>query len=82
VVTDAERLTLEQVRRATDVFIGSMDLPPRLRVARYEAELERIRYHQQRNAEASRCHQKKRLAHYKAMGIDPDAIKSVDPKSP
>lgn len=82
VVTDAERLTLEQVRRAADVFIGSMDLPPRLRRNRYEAELERMRYHQKRNAEASRCHLKKRLAYYKAMGIEPDAIKSVDPKSP
>ena len=79
-VTDAERLTLEQVRRAADVFIASMDLPNRLRRKRYEAELERIRYHQRRNAEASRCHRKSRMDDYRAMGIDPDAIKSVDRK--
>lgn len=81
-VTDAERLTLEQVRRATDVFISSMDLPPRLRKRRFEAELERMRYHQRRNAEASRYHRKKRLADYRMVGIDPDTIKSVEPKLP
>lgn len=31
VVTDAERLTLEQVRRAADVVIGCMGLPQRIR---------------------------------------------------
>ncbi len=56
VVTDAERLTLEQVRRAADVYLSSIDLPRRQRTRRYEAELERIGYHQQRNAVASRCH--------------------------
>lgn len=81
VVTDAERLTLEQVRRAADVFVSSMDLPRRVRLNRYEAELERMRYYQARNAETSRCHQRKRMVYYKALGIDPDAIKSVDPKS-
>lgn len=81
VVTDAERLTLEQVRRAADVFVSSLGLPPRIRTHRYRAELERMRYHQRRNAEASRCHRKKRLAHYRALGIDPDSIKSVDPGS-
>lgn len=82
VVTDAQRLTLEQVRRAADVFIRCMDLPPRIRQREYEAELRRIDYHQRRNAEASRCHWKRRMADYREMGIEPDQIKSVDPKPP
>lgn len=82
VVTDAERLTMEQVRRCANVFIACMDLPPRVREARYAEELERISYHQKRNAEASRCHCRKRRESYLAMGIDPDKIKSVDPKEP
>lgn len=82
VVTDAERLTLEQVRRAADVVIRCSGLPRRFRDKEYEAELNRINYHQRRNAEASRCHCKKRIAAYKQLGIDPDKIKSVEPKSP
>lgn len=81
VVTDAERVTLEQIRRAADVFIQCQDLPPRIRRQRYEAELARIAYHQSRNAAASRSHCKQRMAAYRALGIDPDKIKSVDPKS-
>lgn len=80
IVTDAERLTMEQVRRAADVFISSLDLPPRLRHERYRAAWQRIRYHQIRNAEASISHRKRRLAAYHAMGIDPDGIKSVEEK--
>ena len=82
IVTDAQRLTLEQVRRAADVFICCLDLPPRIRKRRYEAELKRIRYHQRRNAMSSRSHCQTRIAAYHAMGIDPDGIKSVEGKSP
>lgn len=80
VVTDAERLTLEQVRRAADVYVRSIDLPPKARQQQYQAELARMRYHQTRNAAASRSHQKTRLAEYEALGIDPAMIKSVRPK--
>lgn len=80
-VTDAERLTLEQIRRATDVFIASMDLPRRLRQQRYRNEHQRIRYHQIRNASASKYHRRRRYNEYRAMGIDPDRIKSVKQKS-
>lgn len=82
IVTDAERLTLEQVRRAADAFVRCMDLPPRIRHREYVAELRRLTYHQTRNAEASRCHRAKRHATYRAMGIDPDSIKSADETSP
>lgn len=82
IVTDAQRLTLEQVRRAADVFVRCVDLPPRIREREYKAELERIRYHQTRNAQSSRSHRKKRMAMYHAMGINPEKIKNVDPKLP
>ena len=82
IVTDAQRLTLEQVRRAADVFIRSLDLPPRLRQRQYEAELKRLCYHQRRNAASSRSHCKTRIAAYRGMGIDPDGIKSVEGKRP
>ncbi len=82
VVADAQRLTLEQVRRAADVVIRCSGLPWRIRDAEYEAELNRIAYHQRRNAEASYHHRRKRFAAYQAMGIDPDTIKRVEPKSP
>lgn len=82
IVTDAERLTLEQVRRASDIVIRCLHLPPRIRQREYEAELRRIVYYQTRNAESSRCHRKKRIASYRSLGIDPDAIKSVDEKQP
>lgn len=76
-VVDSDKLTLEQVRRAADVFISSMDLPPRLRQRRFGREQERIRYHQTRNASASQSHRKRRHDDYRAMGIDPEQIKSV-----
>jgi len=80
VVTDAERLTLEQVRRASDVFIRSIGLPPKARRHLYHTELARMDYHQGRNAVASRSHQKRRLTEYEAIGIDPSKIKSIRPK--
>jgi SRSO17 transposase len=81
VVADSHRLTLEQVRRAADVLIASTDLPPRLRRQRYQSEHERIRYHQTRNASASVSHRKRRHDDYRALGIDPDQIKSVEQNS-
>jgi hypothetical protein len=45
VVTDAERLTLEQVRQAADVVIRCMGLPGRIREEKHGAELTRIAYH-------------------------------------
>jgi len=78
IVTDAQRLTLEQVRRAAVVFVRCVDLPPRIREREYKAELEQIRDHQTRNAQASLCHRKKRMATYHAMGINPEKIKCVD----
>jgi len=81
VVTDAQRLTLEQVRRVADVVIRCIGLPRRIQNVEYEAELARLAYHQRRNAKASYYHRQRRFAVYQAMGIDPDTIKRVEPKS-
>lgn len=81
-VTSGELLTMEQVRRAADVYLDALDLPPATRRQRYEAELERQQYHQRRNAAASRSHHKTRLRRLRDLGIDPDQIKSVPPKPP
>lgn len=75
-VLSGERITLEQVRRATSAHLQALGLPPRLREAHYQRELDEQRYYQQRNAAASKSHRKKRIARYLELGIDPDKIKS------
>ena len=82
VVTEAERLTLEQIRRAADVYVASIGLPSSSRSQRYQAELDRMEYHQKRNADASRSHRKRRYEEFRAIGIDPDKIKSVERDPP
>jgi SRSO17 transposase len=81
-VTSGELLTMEQVRRATDVFLAAIDLPPRRSRLSYEAELDRQHYYQRRNAAASRSHRKTRLQQFRRLAIDPDQIKSLLPKQP
>lgn len=81
-VLSGELLTLEQVRRAVNVFLETSDLPRPQRRQRYEEELQRQRYHQRRNATASRSHRKTRCQTLRSLGIDPDKIKSVFPKQP
>ena len=81
-ITSGELLTLEQVRRAANVFIETIGLPRKQRLERYEDELANQRYYQRRAAAASRSHTKTRLKHLRSLGIDPDRIKSVFPKSP
>lgn len=79
-VLTGQRLTLEQVRRATSVYLQFLALPQRLRLARYQRELDEQHYYQQRNADASRAHCKKRYERYLELGIDADKIKSCVPK--
>ena len=81
-VTSGELLTMEQVRRAADVFLAAIDLPPQQRRQSYQAELNRQHYYQRRNATASRSHRKTRLQRLHRLGIDPNQIKSVLPKRP
>ena len=54
VVSEAERLTLEQVRRASDVYIRCMGLPRRIAWEEYQAELNRIDSATLRRAETAR----------------------------
>lgn len=81
-VTSGELLTMEQVRRAADVFLAAIDMPPQHRRQSYQAELDRQHYYQCRNAAAARSHRKTRLQQLHRLGIDPDQIKSVLPKQP
>jgi hypothetical protein len=80
-VLSGELLTLEQVRRAANVFVSSLGLPPRCRERLYQAEADRQTYYAHRNAQASRSHRKTRRKHLAELGIDPDRIKSVSPKT-
>ena len=79
-VISGELLTIEQVRRAANAFIESMNLPPKARKSRYEQELTNQQYYARRNATAAKSHRKKRMKRLKEIGIDPDRIKSVTPR--
>jgi SRSO17 transposase len=78
--TDSEdpidRITVEQVRSAMDVWIDAADLPPSSRRQRYEEELRKQRYYQRRNKQARVSHTKTRLARLQVLEIDVDQIKS------
>lgn len=81
-VTGGHLLTLEQVRRAMDVYLDSADLSRGARNRRYQEELDRQNYYQTRNAQASRSHTKTRRRWFEQHGIDVDRIKSLDRKTP
>jgi hypothetical protein len=77
------RVTLEQVRSATNVFLDTCDLPPVCRRQRLEQEVDTQAYYQRRNEHARVSHRKARLAALLELGIDPDRIKScLDPRPP
>lgn len=76
-----ELLTLEQVRRATNVLLQSLDLPPRFRQQRFEDEVTRHKYYAGRNSQAAKSHHKTRNERLSEMGIDPEKIRSIIPKS-
>lgn len=81
-VESGELLTAEQTRRAADVFVGSLDLPPRYRKQLYREEADRQTYYARRNAQAAKSHRKTRRKRLRELGIDPEQIKSVPPKRP
>ena len=81
-MADGDLLTLEQVRRAMNVYLDSVDLSRGARNRRYQNELDRQRYYQARNALASRSHTKTRRQWFEQHGIDVDRIKSLDRKNP
>jgi SRSO17 transposase len=71
-----DRLTVEQVRSAMNTWLSAVDLNPQARRKCYEDELNHQRYYQGRNKQARKSHTKTRINRLKALGIDPDKIKS------
>lgn len=81
-VLSGELLTLEQVRRAANVYVSSIGLPPRSCRDLYQAEVERQAYYARRNAAATKSHRKTRRKQLLELGIDAEQIKSVASKPP
>lgn len=81
-VASGKLLTVEQVRRAADAFVASLDLSPRCRNKLYQEEADRQTYYARRNAQAARSHRKTRRKRLRELGIDLAKIKSVPPKPP
>jgi hypothetical protein len=73
------RISVEQVRSAINLWLDAADLPPASRRKRFEEELEKQKYHQQRNQQARKSHTKTRIRKLMAMGIQVDKIKSCIP---
>jgi SRSO17 transposase len=69
-------LTVEQVRRAANVYLAHHHLPPALRDEAFEKELTDQCYYQERNAQAKKSHTKTRIQFYRGLAIDIDNIKS------
>jgi len=79
-VLTGELLTLEQVRRAANIYVSSIGLPPRRCNKLHQAEVDRQADYARRNAAASKSHRKTRRKRLLKLGIDADKIKSVAQK--
>ncbi len=73
------RLTVEQVCSAMNVWLDAAELPAAARRERFKAELEKQQYHQHRNKQARTSHTKTRISRFIATGIDVGKIKSCIP---
>ena len=73
---EADRLTIEQVRSATNTWLSTADLKPAARRKRHEKGRNKQRYHQRRNRQAAKSHTKTKIARLTALGIDVNQIKS------
>jgi SRSO17 transposase len=71
-----DRISVEQVRSAVNVWLDVADLPSSVRRQRYEEELEKQQYYQRRNKQARTSHTKTRVRQLMAAGIDVEKIKS------
>lgn len=74
-----DRITVEQVRSATNVWLEAADLPAAARRQRFEEEIQKQAYYQRRNKQARKSHTKTRLACLHALSIDITRIKSCLP---
>lgn len=75
-----DRISVEQVRSAMNVWLETVDAPPAIRRRRFEDELKKQEYYQRRNRQARKSHTKTREARLAALGIDVERIKSCLPK--
>ena len=71
-----ERLTIEQVCSAVSDCLSAADLKPAARRQRHEKNDRRQRYYRRRNRQAQKSHTKTKIAHFMAMKIDVNQIKS------
>ena len=74
-----DRISVEQVRSAMNVWLDAADLSPHSRRKRFEDELEKQQYYQRRNRQARTSHTKTKMARLAALGIDINQIKSCLP---
>ena len=80
-VIGEDRLTVEEVRSAMNVWLDTADLPPAWQRKRFQQELEKQQYYQQRNKRARVSHTKTRVALLAGLGIDVKRIKSCLPNT-
>jgi SRSO17 transposase len=71
-----DRISVEQVRSAMNVWLDAADFPPAVRRKRFEEELAKQQYYQHRNRQARTSHTKTRVKRLTALGIDVTRIKS------
>jgi len=74
-----DRITVEQVRSAMNVWLDAADLPAVVRKQRYEEELRKQQYYQRRNRQARDSHTQTRIEQLAEMGINVDRIRSCIP---
>jgi SRSO17 transposase len=74
-----DRITVEQVRSAVNVWLDAATLPPAARRQRYEDELKKQLYYQRRNKQSRKSHTRTRIERLTALGIDVDRIRSCIP---
>lgn len=75
----SDRVTIEQVRSAINVYLDSADLPRAERHARYQFELDKQAYHQRRNDQARTSHTRTTINRLADQGIDVSRIRSCIP---
>jgi SRSO17 transposase len=77
-----DRLTVEQVRSATNAWLAGAKMKPAERQKHYEDNLEKQRHYQDRNRRARDSHTKTRIKQFESLGIDVNHIKSCLPIPP
>jgi len=75
----SQRLTIEQVRGATCVYLEAADMTPAARREHYQKQLDKIDYHQRRNHQACKSHTKTRIHQLQQLGIDVKQLPTCQP---